>query len=565
MNSSISIKLSDLLDSSYIDYIEYYIPTIYGKSDSSLKLCLCYLLKAVKMGNLCVIIEENKLSPKPETLFLDSDGKGLKSNIIIVIENQIREGFQALKSLKSNNPFWSIYKNSLYLKKTKYFENLFVDNFLRLISTEPALVFKPNQVDSEIREITKKINLNREQLKALKNTLNASVSLITGGPGTGKTFLTGLILKIYLSLFPLNRKARIAVTAPTGKAAQNIVTSLNKAGLNQEHLSPTTLHSLLGIKTGFTKYKQLNSLNFDLIVVDESSMLDYRLITQLLRKINKGTRILFLGDANQLPPVEAGNFFNIMAKLKLPCETYFNVSELKQCMRSDSESLNLMSNFVKDLKSNEFINLALETDSFLDEENFIDSKGFIKPKFLNFYPSHFSLPLGTIFNDFQNFRILSPLKKGKLGLERINNIYYKYFKTIAAQQEHFIVPIIISKNSPLTGLVNGESGLLVYSRKDKPYAYFQRPEGEIKIPKILLPSYDLSYCISIHKSQGSEYKNVLILLPDGSEVFGAEALYTAITRSKSSFKLISSQEVLKKVLSEKENRISGILDKILAS
>ncbi len=158
---------------------------------------------------------------------------------------------------------------------------------------------------------------------------------------------------------------------------------------------------------------------------------------------------------------------------------------------------------------------------------------------------------------FQRFRILTPLRKGPYGVETLNRTLVRHY--LSKTDQWFVAPIMLVNNDYRLELWNGEVGILVRRKSEHiqegDFAIFPK-RG--KVPALLLPKYEYAYCLSVHKSQGSEFDHVLLLMPEGSEVFGRELLYTAATRARKKLEVWGSDEVLEKTINTQSHRLSGI-------
>lgn len=339
--------------------------------------------------------------------------------------------------------------------------------------------------------------LNSEQKKAIETALANRFSIITGGPGTGKTHTAATLIEA------LNAKTLVA--APTGKAATHLGKKL------KSQVTAATLHSLLGVKTPLDYTKSVEELDAELILVDECSMIDPPLFARLLGSIPPSARLVLMGDVNQLPAVEGGSVFaDLIGSEKIPT-TY-----LKTCMRSDrKEILDLAGAVLKgDRKEIRTCDLGFTENSV---EVFYEKLWhFVKDK------------------DFQTFRILSTLRKGPYGVDALNRFLVEKFGSDG-------YPILITRNDQKRGFSNGDMAMV-----EKGIATFE--DGRT-YPLSELPKFEYAYCISVHKSQGSEYDHVLLLVPKGSEIFGKEVLYTAVTRAKEKLDVDGDEEEIAKALS----------------
>ena len=344
------------------------------------------------------------------------------------------------------------------------------------------------------------LGITQEQQNALTLALSNTLSIIEGGPGTGKTFLTSHLVQA------MGPSAQVILAAPTVKAAARLKTFNPQATCG-------TLHSILGLKSQKQLARGSSYIRADLIIIDESSMIDASLMAFFLKSLEVGQRVIFLGDANQLPPVESGSLFGDLVDL-LP------TAHLTQCLRSDrAEVLQL----ARDILAGKTIVPHGKL-----------SKEFILQKAL------------------EGFSILSPIREGPFGVNTLNQ---EIFQQFTHQMDQLLaVPILITRTDYEAGLYNGEVGVLWRTREKPLFALF----GERKIPASALPPYELGYVLSVHKSQGSEFDHVLALVPPGSETFGKEVLYTAVTRARHSVILCGDQETIDKTVNRSIRRRSGL-------
>lgn len=246
-------------------------------------------------------------------------------------------------------------------------------------------------------------------------------------------------------------------------------------------------------------------LDADLIIVDEASMIDARIFAKMVKAVKKGTRLVLMGDPHQLPPVESGSFFADLVGL-LP------TAELTRPMRSDRQ---------------EILSLA-EAVKAGDEEKVL---------------SHVE-PLSKAKLEGQ---ILSCMRDGPFGVEALNR---KMAETVSYET----IPILITRTDYRLGLYNGDVGQLKGSR-----AYF---DGQV-YSRAHLPPYEYAFCLSVHKSQGSEFDNVILLAPPGSEVFGREILYTGVTRARNSVKIYGDLDTIRAILQRHSRKISNLRERLV--
>jgi exodeoxyribonuclease V alpha subunit len=434
---------------------------------------------------------------------------GNDSPLVRELLKSAKEGHLCLptKELVSLPPPFVIDGNRLYLQRNWDLETHILHKILELWKEElPPLSF-----DSA--------GLQEAQANAIRHGSQKRLTIFTGGPGTGKTYTAGRMIRLLAD----SRPYKVVITAPTGKAAAHLEAII---GVVPETLQieSTTLHRLLRLQPGTQRLYSERTIDADLVVVDEASMLDPALLLHLLRAIGPQTRLLLLGDPDQLPPVEGGSLFPELADL-------FG-HRLERSMRLGEGSLYALSQSI------------LRGETIPIEPIQID-------RLSELLPVH-SDPLAALEAQKQ-FRILCALRQGPYGADTLN-------RSIAAQYKGTAIPILIVQNDSKQQLYNGTSGIL-----HQKTAYFATPQGLRTIPAGKLPQYDLAFCLSVHKSQGSEYDQVLAIFPPGSERFGKEALYTAVTRAKKSVKLWMDSATLEAALKTTARRNSGFTTRCKAA
>ena len=388
-----------------------------------------------------------------------------------------------------------VYNDSYYLRRCFNLETTLLKELKRLSSAQPKIFFNPKS----------KLPLYSEQNEALKKAFTAPLLLISGGPGTGKTYLAHAIIN---ALLDYKQDASILFTAPTGKAAFRI---------KHPKITQGTLHNVLGLREKMPENFEAKPLIYDFIIADECSMIDAKLFSIFLSSIPAGTNVILMGDPDQLPPIEAGfvfpDFFNIKDLAKI---------HLNQSMRSDRRGILALAKAIKENKVGRVFSL-------LKDREFPDIN-------LVSLPSQPPIPRNN------SITLLTPFRQGFFSSNFCNN----YIE--ANKNPSLKTPLIITKNDYAHSLMNGDIGW-----KEEDFGLF--PE---KIPLALLTEYELAWAISIHKSQGSEFDHVLVLLPPGSETFGKELIYTAVTRAKLSVTIASNPETLIATLEKSSTPLCNI-------
>lgn len=393
-------------------------------------------------------------------------------------------------------------------------------------------------------EKLKNISLHENQKQAIINSIQYGVNIITGGPGTGKTTIVEAILNILDSL-----GKTYALCSPTGRAAKRLSESTGKEA--------KTIHRLLGInyETGnlsFT-YDESNPLNVDVVIVDEISMCDVSLFNSLLRSIKNGSRFIMLGDKDQLPSVGAGNVLADMIKSKA-----IPVSYLTYIYRQDKDSMIVYNAH----QINEGLMPKLDNknkDFFFFEEQ--DSK-----KAVDLIISLVSKRIPEKFKcNVSDIQVLCPLKKGEIGVENLNNkiqeaLNGKTAEKIVKERTMFKLNdrvIHIENDYQLEwsttndlshgkGVFNGDMGYISAINPKKNNLTVTFEDGKVvNYIGADISELNLAYSISVHKSQGSEFKVALIAIPSSfSPIMTRNLIYTGITRAKEIVVIVGSKKYL---------------------
>jgi len=444
--------------------------------------------------------------------------------------------------------------------------------------------------------------------------------VITGGPGTGKTFTTAKILALLLEL---SRKDKLSIllAAPTGKAAARIGESIRAAkktlncGDDIIDAIPSeayTIHRMLKTTPGspYFYHNAENPLTADIVVVDEVSMVDIALMSKLLSAVKNDARIILIGDRDQLASVEAGfvmadicdrdnvhlfseYFYKQFEKLT-QCEMEVSSKKLKDnpglydCMVvlkksyrfTDNSGIGECSRAVNNGKFDETFSILKGNPDQIDwkkisgpnDPSMALSKEVINgySDYLNCYDPHRTLEL------FNRFRILCAVKFGALGVTEINRLTEEILNrngfieldNLSTYPWYRGRPVLITRNDYSLELFNGDIGITMPEPDSKSkdlYVYFSGVAGKPRrfLPH-RLPEHETAYAMTVHKSQGSEFETVLLILPNQDyPVLTRELLYTGITRAKNNISIWGREEIIKTTILRKINRNSGLKDALL--
>ena len=407
------------------------------------------------------------------------------------------------------------------------------------------------------------------QRDAAAMALAKRLAVITGGPGTGKTYTLARILALLID-GGLDLKF-IQLTAPTGKAADRMKEAVNQASTSlgqglQAHLqaassSSKTIHSLLGHNPGKNSctYHHGHCLPCKVLIVDECSMVDTMLWKALLEALPDDARLILLGDPNQLESVGRGNVFSEIAASEALKSARVHLTVSRRF--SDRPAIAQLALAIEDRKDGDAVALlAKNQEPSCPEGLFWNESTGISQILKNLPPSvleamqavAFAPTPAAAFQALNQVRILTSHRIQSTGGDSLGSEIEKILTRQNPGQKILNRPIIINRNDPETGLRNGEVGI-VFSGGDGLKVHFDKREA-VSVSK--LPEHSPAWTITIHRSQGSEYENVVVVLPKKSDspLATRQLLYTAITRSKKSLFVYGPTEVIQKAISQTGQR-----------
>ncbi len=569
-----------------------------GKSWNSPELLLAATLAsaAVSSGHVCWPLAENTVLPStlpPDLLPEPTQWRRslLKSGVV----GQPGE----------TSPLILDQQNRLYLYRLHACEELIAHELLQRAK-------KTSRADAQAaRPLLARLFPSKDSGPDLQQTAAAMALLkpllvISGGPGTGKTYTVARILALLQALHTGPRPLRIALAAPTGKAAARLEESIRAA----RHSLPDdlgrhvpeqaqTLHRLLGARSNEEEFRHNrdNPLDLDLLAVDEASMIDVMLMTALLEALPSTARLILLGDRSQLASVEAGSLFADLcgsgeaAWSPQLCEELAQLTTTRlqptgQSGPMDDSCILLRTGHrfhagsgigslatavnsgsteqVAQVLATGFADLEIEHCTGRERET------WLRQQILRgFREMAGAATLEQGFAAMERFRFLCAVHKGPNGTEEINRLSAEVLrraKLISWGDAAWYQgrPIIILRNHYDLKLFNGDTGLLWRDRDGKLKAWFRRPDGRLHpVPPAMLPEHETAYAVTVHKAQGSEFDQVLLLLPEEeSRVLSRELLYTGITRARSKLMLCADQETLARAVRMRTQRYSGLAEKL---
>ena len=417
---------------------------------------------------------------------------------------------------------------------------------------------------------------------AIETALARRFVVISGGPGTGKTTTVLKILERMLSQ-PGGENLRIALAAPTGKAAARLQETLLAGGANgvrQDRLpkSASTLHRLLGSRRNsvYFRHNAKNPLPVDLVVVDEASMVPLTMMAKLFAALPHRANVILLGDRDQLSSVEPGAVLGDIARAASePGPLQGSLVVLDKNYRFGNESnIFALCNAVREGE----IERALKILNSGERPDVISGRTppplqvteRLRQRVIAGYSAYLRAPdPAEALKEFKKFRVLCALRTGPYGVESLNRTIEKILReerlVTGTQNTYAGMPILITQNDYQLRLYNGDIGILLPDPTNGSLlAWFIGEDGGIRrVPPARLPEYEPAFVMTVHKSQGSEFDNVLLILPDKeSPVLTRELIYTGLTRARSRVEVWFQESVLRAAIARTIQRGSGLRDRL---
>lgn len=461
-------------------------------------------------------------------------------------------------------------KNQLYLQRYWSYECQIAK---KLISLSCAQSVNGN-VDALINQYFPVSNEIDWQKKAAIAAVKSPFTIVTGGPGTGKT--TTVVKILALLQESSTHSLNIALAAPTGKAAvrlqESIVQSKNGLPCSEfiKHKIPEqaiTIHRLLGSRppSPYFKYNAELPLPYDVVVVDEVSMIDLPLMSKLVSALKENARLILLGDKDQLASVETGavlaDLTDALPKLTQELKKYYRFSGH---IKTFADAVNQQ----KGLQAWKILEKNYPDVCLLQEEliAYIVARQRV---YLRLIADNADFP--QIYRVFNEFQVLCANRQGLYSVEDVN-----YRVTQALKDEKLIQgsgecwyagrPVLITQNDAVLQLFNGDIGICMADSENNGQlmVFFLLADGSTrKYLPARLPNCVTVYAMTIHKSQGSEFDEVLLLLPEIiNPILTKELVYTAITRARKKLKILANKTVFLETLQRKVERSSGLVDRL---
>ncbi len=509
------------------------------------------LTKTTEFGHTCIEYDE----------LLNNAVKLLEVSKEEIENTIVRLSMSEKVFLEEINDSTFIFRRSFYIAE---------QNIANRIIGQTVLDKKSKNYSTHIERVSEKnsLVLSEEQISAINTALNSSISIITGGPGTGKTTIIKCIIDIIEDI-----GKEYVLCAPTGRAAKRITETTKKEA--------KTLHRLLEITKvnddDFDSFldTQVKMVDADFIIVDEASMIDIMMMNNLLKAINDNTRIIFVGDVNQLPSVGPGNVLKDIIDSNTVKTTY--LSEIyRQSSKSD---IILNAHRVNNGNYPEFKNK--DTDCFFINTTSVEDTKTEIESLLSYRLESFA-----DIDKLKELQILTPMKKTELGAIELNKLAQDILnpKSSNKKEKDFasktfrvgdkVMQIVNNYDKRTTvdgigfeGVYNGDIGYIIDID-------FETEEMLVKFDDDRVVAYEFdeleqlehAYAVTIHKSQGSEFDYVILPLFIGyKKLFTRNLLYTAITRAKKMLIVVGSKKIMNYMVDniEEKRRKTGLKEKLL--
>lgn len=573
----------------------------YGEMPEEAEYAVIFLSLFVKAGHVSLPLD------KPVSYWIDQldlNISGLQQELTVHAGHLFSHS--AFDDPDGHGPFL-IEENRLFIRKYYKQEILVAERLTDLTSMDKEVrdIHKAAAIVDDYFDETGDIDINWQKAAAALS-IKKRLLIISGGPGTGKTTTVARIIAVLLKTE--TDKLRIALAAPTGKAAARMSEALQNSlsGLNQPELMkskiPSEAQTLHRLMKGYGSDNLLpeaepKTLPYDLIVIDEASMIDIVMMERLLRFMDDKTRLIILGDKNQLSSVEAGSVFadicmtdgNRFSTEIVKYLSGFNINEgieLYEGHPLEDSIIYLEKNYrFGDESGIAALSRAVNSGNPERADTLVAGSEFEEISWSAFNYNKVDIQkLFTLISesvmkasDYDDAALLDhctdsiwlgALRKGPFGSDTINRMIEEYLlrkKLIFPENGWYHGrPVMITRNDYSIGVYNGDLGVCVDRENSKMEVVFTDNKGHLKrISPYRIKHFEPAYILTVHKSQGSEFNHVNFILPGrDTKLLTKELIYTAITRARKSFRLWGNRELFKTGIERKTVRFTGLQSRL---
>ncbi len=422
--------------------------------------------------------------------------------------------------------------------------------------------------------LSEAMGLDDGQRDAVRVCLASRLGVLVGGPGTGKTRTVATILAALLS--GEGPTPRVALAAPTGKAAARMGESIAAAAAlldssdpeladSMRQLKPSTVHRLLGVRYGTAAFRQDASdpLHHDVVIIDEASMMSLPLTASLLDALGGTTRLILVGDPGQLASVEAGSVLADLVAADGP--TASCVAELTANHRFDAGSaIAELAAAVRDGDVEAASRVLQDGTGIALHSSAAPARSLIEPVAVAMRRAALDGDATSAAEHLDSVRVLCAHRRGPAGVARWNAMVESWLGDVRPFSDYAGRPVMVTQNDAPRRLFNGDIGVVI-DRDGALEVVLPEGDGVRSVPRVHLGRVETVHALTIHKSQGSEFDRVVVVLPSADSLLATrELLYTAITRARSSVTLIGSMDAVKSAVSRPTQRASGLRARLSA-
>ncbi len=528
-------------------------------------LALAFAVRAVRDGSTALSLE----SVSALTADSDEDEGAAYSDDPLTVGGAVKlpEPAPWLESLRASpliaEGVLRVDFDLVYLDRYHADERLIADS-LRTRHAASVSPVDPNAVEDVVRAA----RLDDAQQVAVRCTANRATTVLTGGPGMGKTHTIVSVLQAFGA--GSGKPLRIGLAAPTGKATARMNEVLQTVLAHESSISPAvTLHRLLGSKPGNSqrfRHDARNPLPHDVVVVDEASMISLSMMARLIEALTPTTRLLLVGDPDQLASVEAGS---VLADLVRGLEPDGSVVRLTIEHRLRDDRAGLAEAFRNG--DAEAVLTAIETATkgveFIEtDEPSLDLLPQVVEHAARLRELSLTSDAAGALAHLNTSRLLCAHRTGPFGTRHWNQLIEQALTErapeVSMQTMYVGRPILVTRNDYGLGVNNGDSGVIIRT-SDGPLAVIETGSGILSLSPWRLSDIETMHAMTVHKAQGSQVANILVLVPPpGSRLLTREMLYTAVTRAKQHLTIVGSPEAIRHAVQAPAQRSSGLAQRL---